>query len=235
MENTPFGDANIAAVAVLMSEPPRAAMLAALADGRALPAGELAYRAQVTAQTASTHLSKLVEGGLLVVEAHGRHRYYKLAHHRVAEALEALAVLAPPHRIRSLRASLEAERLRFARTCYDHLAGSLGVQLTQRLVEMQVLTITEQTSEVTQEGMTFLIQFGVNVGQVRQQHRAFTRLCLDWSERRSHLAGSVGAALAQRLLELEWIRRIPKNRAVLVTECGQEGLLKHFGLNMRMK
>lgn len=234
MENTPYGDANIAAVAVLMSGPPRAAMLAALADGRALPAGELAYRAHVTAQTASTHLSKLVEGGLLVVEAHGRHRYYKLAHHQVAEALEALAVLAPPRPIRSLRESLEAKSLRFARTCYDHLAGSLGVQLTQRLVEMQVLTIREQTYEVTQEGMIFLNQFGVNVEQVRRQHRAFTRQCLDWSERRPHLAGGVGAALAQRLLELEWIQHMPKNRAILVTACGQEGLLKHFGLSTCM-
>lgn len=234
MENKISGDANIAAVAVLMSEPPRAAMLAALADGRALPAGELAYRAQVTAQTASTHLSRLVEGGLLVVEAHGRHRYYKLAHRQVAEALEALAVLAPPRRIRSLRESLEAERLRFARTCYDHLAGSLGVQLTQRLVEMQVLTITEQTYEVTQKGITFLNQFGMNVGQIQRQPRAFTRQCLDWSERRYHLAGGVGAALAQRLFELEWIQRIPKNRAVLVTEYGREELLKHFGLTICM-
>lgn len=234
MENKISGDANIAAVAVLMSEPPRAAILAALADGRALPAGELAYRAQVTAQTASTHLSKLVEGGLLVVEAHGRHRYYKLAHRQVAEALEALAVLAPPRRIRSLRESLEAERLRFARTCYDHLAGSLGVQLTQRLVEMQILTLTEQTYEVTQEGITFLDHFGVNIGQIQRQPRAFTRRCLDWSERRSHLAGGVGAALAQRLFELEWIQRMPKNRAVLVTEYGQDELLKHFGLTICM-
>ena len=232
MENNLSGDANIAAIAVLMSEPPRVAMLAALADGRSLPAGELAYRAQITAQTASTHLSRLVEGGLLVVEAHGRHRYYKLAHHHVAEALEALAVLAPPRRIRSLRESLEAERLRFARTCYDHLAGSLGVQLTQRLVEMQVLTLTEQTYEVTPQGVTFLDHLGVNVGQIQRQHRAFTRPCLDWSERRYHLAGGLGAALAQRLFELEWIQRMPKNRAVLVTEYGREELLKHFGLTI---
>lgn len=148
----------------------------------------------------------------------------------MAEALEALAVLAPPRRIRSLRESLEAERLRFARTCYDHLAGSLGVQLTQRLVEMQVLTLTEQTYEVTPEGVTFLDHFGVNVGQLQRQHRAFTRPCLDWSERRYHL----GAALAQRLFELEWIQRMPKNRAVLVTEYGREDLLKHFGLTICM-
>lgn len=232
MENNISGDADIAAIALLMSEPPRVAMLAALADGRALSAGELAYRAHVTAQTASTHLSRLVEGGLLMVEAHGRHRYYKLAHYHVAEALEALAVLAPPCRIRSLSQSLEAERLRLARTCYDHLAGSFGVQLTQRLVEMQVLTIAEQTYEVTQEGMTFLERLGINVGQIQRQRRAFTRQCLDWSERRHHLAGGVGAALAQRLCELEWIQRMPRSRAVLVTKHGREELLKHFGLTI---
>lgn len=233
MENTLFGNVN--AVPVLLSEPPKVAMLAALADGRVLPTGELAYRARVTAQIASTHLSKLVEGGLLVQEAHGRHRYYKLAHHLEAEALEALAALAPHQRIRSLRTSLEVEQLRFARTCYGHLAGWLGVQLTQRLVEMHVLIITEQAYEVTQAGMTFLDQFGMNVAQIQQQRRIFTRQCLDWSERRSHLAGGVGAAFAQRLLELEWIQRVPKKRAVLVTECGQEGLLKHFGLTICVK
>lgn len=224
-------DVNIAAVAALIADPTRAAFLDELLDGRALPAGELARRAGVTASTASTHLARLVEGGLVVVERSGRHRYFRLADPTVARALEALAAVAPPKPVRSLRQSNVSAALRSGRTCYDHLAGVLGVQLTQSLVESGSLSVGDGAFALTEAGAGRLTAFGIDLLAVQRSRRAFAPCCLDWSERRHHLAGALGAALLHRLLDLGWIARTEASRAIKVTPEGRMGLQMQFGLS----
>ncbi|MEO8971942.1 MAG: winged helix-turn-helix domain-containing protein [Ktedonobacteraceae bacterium] len=223
---------NIAAVAELIADSSRAAMLDALLGKQALPAGELAYRAGISPQTASSHLAKLVTGGLLVLTTQGRHRYYALASAEVANALEVLATLAPPAPIRTLRESIIVEHLRFARTCYDHLAGKLGVELTQVLVDSHLLTIDDGNYCVTNEGSCFLTSFGLDLERIQQQRRSFARQCLDWSERRYHLAGGLGTAILEQLFERRWIQQVSSSRAVRVTDTGREGLQKEFGFRV---
>ncbi len=224
-------EANLAAVAQLIGDPSRAAMLDALLVKHALPAGELAYRAGISPQTASAHLAKLIEGGLLTFMTQGRHRYYALANADVAHALEALAVIAPPARVRSLRESLMVEQLRAARTCYDHLAGRLGVALTQALQDANVVHLDKQDQryQVTEEGERFLVQLGIDLEKLRLQRRMLARPCLDWSERRYHLAGALGAAFVEHLMQHGWIERLASGRAVRLTTSGQEGLQRAFG------
>lgn len=225
-------DVNIAAVAELIGDASRAAMLDALEGKEALPAGELARRAGISPQTASVHLAKLVEGGLLTLTTHGRHRYYALASSEVAYALEALAMIAPPARVRSLRQAVVAEQLHLARTCYDHLAGKLGVSLVQALLDMEVLQQEDTCYQVTQDGVAWLTQFGLDLEQLRRQRRKFAYPCLDWSERQYHLAGSLGSALIERLFLLGWIQKIPSGRAIRVTEAGYAGLQTAFGITL---
>ena len=210
-------------------------MLGALMDGEALPSGELARRARVSPQTASSHLAKLLEGGLLVVERHGRHRYYRLANAEVALAVEALTPLAPPAWSRSWRESREEKALRFARTCYDHLAGELGVGITRKLLELGFLEEDGRDYHLTGKGNEWFLGFGVDPEEVRRRRRAFARRCLDWSEHRHHIAGSLGAALTTRLFELGWTERIPdgtSRRAVLLTKTGRTGLIEELGLSL---
>lgn len=226
-------DVNIAAAAALIADPTRAAFLDELLDGRALPAGELARRAGVTASTASTHLARLVEGGLVAMERSGRHRYFRLADPTVARALEALAAVAPPKPVRSLRQSNVAASLRSGRTCYDHLAGVLGVRLTQALVESGSLSVREGAFALTEAGAERLTAFGIDLTAAERSRRAFAPCCLDWSERRHHLAGALGAALLQRLLDLRWIQRAEGSRAVKLTPEGQIGLERQFGLTLQ--
>lgn len=216
-------DANIALPAALIGDPARAAILSALCDGRAQPASALAYAARVTPQSASNHLAKLLEGGLLAVEAEGRHRYYRLASPQVATAMEALAHLAPP--IRSLDAPLtpKARRLRFCRSCYDHLAGRLGVAVTAQLEARGYLATPDQASKhyaVTAAGRRWFQELGVEVDALKPTAAGLARRCLDWTERRHHLAGPLGAALMARLLDLGWLSRDGGSRAVSVTPTG---------------
>jgi len=215
-------DANIALPAALIGDPARAAILAALCDGRAQPASALAYAARVTPQSASNHLAKLLEGGLLAVEVEGRHRYYRLASPQVAAAMEALAHLAP--RVRSLDAPLtsKARRLRFGRSCYDHLAGRLGVAVAAEL-EARFYLASDPASKryaVTAAGRRWLHELGVEVDALKPTAAGLARRCLDWTERRHHLAGPLGAALMARLLDLGWLSRDGASRAVRVTPIG---------------
>jgi len=216
-------DANIALPAALIGDPARAAILAALCDGRAQPASALAYAARVTPQSASNHLAKLLEGGLLAVEVEGRHRYYRLASPQVAAAMEALAHLAP--RVRSLDAPLtsKARRLRFSRSCYDHLAGRLGVAIAAELEARGYLAAPDQASKryaVTAAGRRWLHELGVEVDALKPAAAGLARRCLDWTERRHHLAGPLGAALMARFLDLGWLRRDGESRAISVTPIG---------------
>jgi DNA-binding transcriptional ArsR family regulator len=216
-------EANVALPAALIGDPVRAAILSALCDGRAQPASALAYAARATPQSASNHLAKLLEGGLLAVEAEGRHRYYRLASPQVAAAMEALAHLAPP--IRSLEAPLtsKARRLRFSRSCYDHLAGRLGVAVAAQLEARGYLAAPDPASKqysVTIAGRHWFHELGIEVDTLKPTAAGVARRCLDWTERRHHLAGPLGAALMARFAELGWIRRDRASRAVSITATG---------------
>lgn len=236
------GDADVARAAALLAEPARAKVLIALADGRALPASLLATEAGVSPQTVSAHLHKLLDGGLLEMEQSGRHRYYRLAGPEVAEAVEAVARIAKPQPIKSLRQSTKAAALREARTCYDHLAGRLGVTLLEGLVRRNALKRTDggegterraddPLSQQLPDGPYVLGpsatevfgELGVDLS-TQGSRRKLLRFCVDWSEQRHHLAGGLGAAVAHALLERDWVRRRPRQRAVDLTDSGRAGL-----------
>ncbi len=222
-----MSDSNrIATTAALLGDPARANILAVLMDGRALTAKELAYAAHVTPQTASGHLAKLSDGGLLAAEKQGRHRYYRLASSLVGQMLEGVLAVAGPEPARATTWR-GGEALRTARTCYDHLAGRLGVALADSLTVRGHITLGTDGGEVTEQGERFLDAFGASPAPGR---RVFCRPCLDWSERRPHLAGRVGAALACRCFELGWIARQRDTRAVAITDAGRDGFRETFGI-----
>ena len=222
---TTNADADVAGVAGLLADAARVAILDALLAGRALSAGELARCAGITAPTASGHLRRLLDGGLVAVEAQGRHRYYRLAGPAVAEAIEALSLIAPPRPVRSLRQSQRAEALRFARTCYDHLAGVVGVTLADSLLRAGALRPDGgRDYAVTREGEDLLRDLGIDVAWLRRHRRAFAWRCLDWTERTPHLSGALGAALLARLLDLGWLSRGLVPRALVLTDAGRDGL-----------
>jgi DNA-binding transcriptional ArsR family regulator len=230
----PSYDSDVAPVAALIADPTRAAMLAELLDGRAIPAGELGRRAGVSAATASAHLARLLAGGLVTVRTQGRHRYYQLAGPDVAGVLEALARISPDRPVRNLRQSREARALRAARTCYDHLAGRAGVVLLRALVDGGHLTQAGEPGDVnpyivTPAGEEALRGLGVDVDGLRRQRRPLTRACIDWTERRPHLAGGLGAALTSRLIELGWFTRPQAGRALRLTGEGRERIEERFG------
>jgi DNA-binding transcriptional ArsR family regulator len=244
VEATSRGDADIAALGAVLSEPARARMLLALGDGRALAASVLANEAGVAASTASGHLGRLVDAGLVDVLPQGRHRYYRLAGPQVAELLEALARVAPPGPVRSLRQGTHAEAIRSARTCYDHLAGRLGVAIFGALVDGghvvggdgrhdPARAVQDRLSargrdidyRLTPSGRAALARLGV------EPETDALRYCVDWSEQRHHLSGAAGRALAARLLELRWIRRADSGRAVFVTDLGRRELPHALGVS----
>jgi DNA-binding transcriptional ArsR family regulator len=320
-----FCEVNIAPVATLMADSARAVMLVALLDDRPLAAGELARVAGVTPATASAHLARLLHGGLVVAQRQGRHRYYRLAGHDVAQAIEALAHLSSPVPVRSLRHSQDAAALDSARTCYDHLAGRAGVALFGALLSRGLITRHPPTPlkppapeprsapapeapshsaaqapshsaaqapsrsaaqapsrsaaqarphfapkapsaraprarsgpaprvheapqarsdlppeaetgpaiiRLTAGGEAALAAFGIDIGELRGSRRRFIGECLDWTQRRSHLNGAVGAALTARLFELGWIERGKRRRAVRVTPAGEDGLAATFGCSL---
>jgi DNA-binding transcriptional ArsR family regulator len=222
---------DIAAAASLIGDPARAAMLVALTEEEAmLSAGELARRARVTAPTASSHLAKLEDGRLVVAERDGRHRYFRIADPNVAAALEALALIASPRPVRSLRESETAAALRRARTCYDHLAGAAGVALLDALVRRRALRRDgDHAFRLSRAGAEFLASHEFDLDAAQRARRAFARPCLDWSERRYHLAGALGAAVTTRLFELGWLKRRTATRAVTITETGRAGLEEVLG------
>lgn len=244
------GDADIASIGALVADPGRAKILLALGDGRALPASVLADEAGVAASTASAHLGKLVKGGMLRVERHGRHRYFRVAGPEVGELIEALARISPPAPVRSLKQGNKAQAVRFARTCYDHLAGMLGTQLMEGMLDRQFLTGGDGVFDpdaaredrlaspgfdldyrLTPSGVRELNAFGIDFDSLPAR-RPLIRYCVDWSEQRHHLAGSLGAALARRMIELDWVRKAERSRAVHVSDRGLDGLREHFGVEL---
>ncbi|MGH3166482.1 MAG: ArsR/SmtB family transcription factor [Trebonia sp.] len=239
------GDSDIAVIGALVADPARCRILLALDDGRALPASRLASEAGVSAPTASSHLRKLTEAGLLTVESHGRNRYYRLAGPVVARLIEALQQLAPPVQVRSLRQGTRANALRIARTCYDHLAGRLGVELMAGMITAGYLEGGDGTFDpaaarqdqragyghdvdysLTDRGWRFVTDFGADL----PARRPVIRYCVDWSEQRHHLAGGLGRALLDRLIDRDWIQRAPQSRLVQITSAGHAGLADAFGV-----
>jgi DNA-binding transcriptional ArsR family regulator len=219
-------DADIASVGAILAEPARCRMLLALADGRALPATQLAVEAGVARSTASAHLGRLVDAGWLGVEAQGRHRYFRLARDDVADVIEAAARLAPPLPVRSLAGDAHRRHLRLARTCYGHLAGRLGVGLLAALLEAGWIQ-GDDGYVVTAAGADGLRDLGVPVAS-----GVACRHCIDWTERRHHLSGHLGRALASRLFELGWVQRRHQGRAVEITEAGGQRLVETFDLDL---
>lgn len=220
---------DISRVAALIGEPTRAAMLVMLFGGVALTSSELAATAHVSPQTASMHLAKLVAGGFLTVEKRGRHRYYRLAGQEVAGALEALSTLTDVQR-KNRPYSRVPKELRFARTCYDHLAGSLGVMIADALVTRGFLIADGAYFHMTSSGENWLATFGVDVEALKGTRRVLARCCFDWSERRHHIGGALGAALLKCLLESGCVVRMPEGRTVRLTVTGRMVLEKELGL-----
>jgi DNA-binding transcriptional ArsR family regulator len=214
----------LASTAALIADPARAAMLTALLDGRARSAGELALSAGVSAQSASMHLAQLLEGGFLTVWREGRHRYYRLAGAHIAHAIESLGSISTPQAYRPSGAN---QALCYARTCYDHLAGNLAVRLTATWERKRFLVARgEREYELTPSGERWLGQWGIHTPGLRQSRRAFARRCLDWTERKDHLAGAVGAAVCQKLMEFHWITRDERSRVVHVSRTGERELAR---------
>jgi DNA-binding transcriptional ArsR family regulator len=228
MSNMVSGN-TLAEVAALIGDVARANILSALMGGRALTAGELARHAGVSAPTTSGHLAKLLEARLLALEKQGRHRYYRLASHDIAHAIEALMAIAAIGPKRHRPVGPKDEALRLARTCYDHLAGRLGIALADALCAHGHIVLADGTGIVSDQGRRFLCDFGIDLGEASSAKRPLCRTCLDWSERRPHLAGRLGAALMDRSLEIGWIARVPDSRAIRITSAGQKGFVKTFG------
>ena len=244
------GDADLAAVGRLLAEPARTRMLLALDDGRALPASVLAAEAGVAPSTASEHLATLVEGGLLRVEPQGRHRYYRLSGPEIGALIEAVAAVAPPQRVRSLRQGTRAAALRAARTCYDHLAGRLGVAVFDALLAGLYVTggdgnhhseraVRDRPASaghdldylLTGRGRELLEGFGVDMPPEGSDRELPLRYCVDWTEQRHHLSGAVGRGLAARLFTRGWLVRAERGRAVHLTEAGRAGLRQWLGID----
>lgn len=229
-------EANIAVPAALIADPARASILMALLDGRAHPAGALAYAANISPQAASNHLAKLLDGGMVAVEIEGRHRYYRLAKPEIAMVLEALLSVSPPIRSLDDPRSPKARQIRAARSCYDHLAGQLGVAIAEAMEAQGLLSAAANAPAgklfgITDAGRRWFADLGIDVGSVTSKQRPLSRRCLDWTERRHHLAGTLGAQLLARFEAMGWVERNRETRAVTVTRAGAEGLKQRLGID----
>ena len=222
------GSPNIARVGALIGDSARASMLTALMSGKALTASELAREAGVTVQTASSHLGKLEQGGLLQLRKQGRHKYFSLASDEVAQVLEGLMGLVAGNQPLRSRIGPSEVALRNARVCYNHLAGDKGIQLYDSLLAQGHLCNAGGALTLTPAGETFTTQFGIDLAVLQAGKAALCRECLDWSERRSHLAGSLGRAYLSRFEEMRWVKRVEDSRVIKFTRKGNEGFDQYF-------
>lgn len=225
--------ANLVEVAALVGDTARATMLAALMGGEQLTGTELAFLARVSRPTASEHLARLVDARLLSVTRRRRFAYYRIASPLIAQMLESLKAVAaievpPRHQPRSAA----DDAVRFARTCYDHIAGTVGVAIADALTAGGHVVLSEDGGELTDSGARLLSYFGAALAPKAKQRRIYCRPCLDWSERRYHIAGHVGAEICRCCLELDWFKRARDSRALRLTPTGKVGLLDHFGVDL---
>lgn len=213
--------ANFFSADFLISDPVRAAMLTALFDGRALPAGELAYAARVATQTARSHLAEMLAGGLISIETEGRHRYYRLAGPDVVHAIERLAAVQPGATVRRKALDPKTKELRFCRCCYGHLAGQVGIAIARRLqAQGYIQPAPDKQFKVTASGIAWFNTIGIDVQTLKPAHNGLARQCLDWTERSHHLAGPLGTQLLCTLCAAGWLRRSKDSRVILVTPKG---------------
>ncbi|MEO8763414.1 MAG: winged helix-turn-helix domain-containing protein [Ginsengibacter sp.] len=218
-------------IAALIGDPTRATIMWTLLDGRAFTATELAITADTSPPNISMHLNKLVHAGLLKVESQGRHKYYKFSGKEIAYAIEAMANLVPrPHTNKS--GYQEVAPIKYCRTCYDHLAGKVGVLISDSLLQQKIILNKNDSFELSNKGQNWLYGLGIHIDELQQQRRFFLRPCLDWSERRYHIAGSLAAAILNKMLSEDWLRKINDSRAVLITGKGKKNLYEHFKISL---
>ncbi len=218
-------------VAGIIGDPTRATILWTLLDGKALTATELAIAADTTAQNVSMHLSKLTQAEFLSVEAQGRHRYYRYSRKEIAYAVEALASLISNKTFTTKQLKDEISPIEHCRTCYDHLAGKTGVLITESLIRQKIILNYKNKFELSSKGEKWFEKFGVDTTGILSQRRSFLRPCLDWTERRHHMAGSLAAAMLQMMMQQDWIRRTKNSRAVIVTGKGRKNFYELFRIN----
>jgi DNA-binding transcriptional ArsR family regulator len=221
-------ETQIGQIATLIGDPVRALVLWTLLDGRAYTATELAISTNTSPQNISMHLGKLIQADLLIAEKQGRHRYYRFSRHEVAYAIEAIAHLIPKEKQKKIVSHQYNAAITHCRTCYDHLAGKIGVSIADSLLKQRVIISKANNFELTTNGEEWLLQLGINLPELRKQHRIFLRPCLDWSERRYHIAGALGAALLDLMLADDWVRRTQNSRAVIITAMGEKKMQEYF-------
>lgn len=214
--------------ATLIGDATRAAILWNLLDARAFTATELAIAVETSAQNISMHLGKLLDANLICVEKQGRHKYYRFSNKEVAYAVEAMANLIPKPQVSTKKKSEEYLPVKYCRTCYDHLAGKIGVALADSLLEQKIIIDKKGVFEISSEGKKWFTDFGINLAEAQKQKRIFFKPCLDWSERRNHIAGSIGALLLNKMITEDWLRRNKNSRAVTITGRGEKEFLKYF-------
>ena len=219
-------------IASLIGERSRAIMLWNLLDGRAYTATELAIAADLSFQSASNHLSQLLIAGLLRSEKQGRHKYFRFANDRVAQAIENIAGLMPVTQVAKSINHSNATGIKYARTCYDHLAGKIGVQLTQSLLKNKWLIAYDDRYELSNAGNKQIESLGVDIAATKNLNRKFAYPCLDWSERNHHLGGALGAAILKTMLRQDWIRPIKQSREILLTSMGKAELTRRFKIDL---
>ena len=225
-----MGNDDFITVAALICEPARAKILWKLLDGKAYTASELGLYADVSPTSTSNHLSKLLKGNILKVSSQGRHRYYSFANDGVAHAVEALANLTSKRPTGTLKSNEEKKDIEYCRTCYDHLAGHVGVSIADAMVQKGYLEINDSSYSITDTGWGFLFQIGITQKDFNNSRRPLTRQCLDWSERRPHIAGQLGALLLSTALERNWFKRINFSRELVVTSNGKKALYELLGI-----
>ncbi|MEO5564672.1 MAG: helix-turn-helix transcriptional regulator [Chitinophagaceae bacterium] len=217
-------------ISALIGDPTRATILWTLLDGKAFTATELAITADTSPQNISMHLTKLVQADLLSVESQGRHRYYKFSRDDIAYAIEALANLIPHPRIDKTAPVESTSAIKYCRTCYDHLAGKIGVAVTDSLLQQKIIVDINNNYEISKKGKKWFSDLNIDIDTLNEQRRSLLRPCLDWSERRHHIAGSLAAALLNFILTEDWARRTKNSRAITITGKGEKKLYEYFKL-----
>lgn len=218
--------------ASLLCEPSRAKIVWNLLDGRAYTAGELALASDLSPTSVSNHLSKLLNGKIVKVDVQGRHRYYSFATPEVAYVVESLANLANQEPSFKPDKHLTTNDVKYCRTCYDHLAGKVGVGIVDKLISRKIIERQDKNFVITENGSEFFSEFGLELTELQKQKRYYAKACLDWSERKYHLAGSLGAALLDKMLQLDWLRKTKNSRAIIITSIGVSGLRKTFEVEL---
>lgn len=217
-------------ISSIIGDKARSNILWALLDNKAYTATELAAFADISRQSASNHLSKLLNAGLISVEKQGRHKYYRFANEKVALTVESIAGLIPNNKLKEFVKNNSSEALSNARTCYDHLAGKLGVNITKSLISQGIINPVGKEFQVSDYGEKWFTELGININQLKQKKRLFAPKCLDWTERENHLAGSLGAAILEIMIQKDWIRKKENTREILITSIGKRFLSENFNI-----